>query len=192
MPSKVWQSGEELKAVDLNNYLQNQVVMTFADSTARTAAIPTPTVGMISYLTGTGYLEIFTDKTSPPSWRPPWSSAWGLTYNSAVTDKTLTSGYTFIHTNIPIQVPGRYYKVEFDTNISVGGGSATWFRFRFQNGASLDLIGEWAHNAGWGLRCLLHDYYVGAPSNNLGVICQADAPVTTNWARVRVFDMGPV
>lgn len=192
MPTKTWQSGEELKAADINQYLQNQVVMTFADAAARTAAIPSPTVGMVSYLTSTSAVEIFTDKTSPASWRPPWSAAWGVTYLATVVDKAMVSGYSFIHANIPVQIPGRYYKVEFETNFIVTGAQPSTQRFRFQNGVSLDLIGEWAQNNGWYMHCALTDFYVGSASNNLGIICNSDYGASTNWGRVRVIDMGPV
>ena len=50
MAYKTFANGFPLPASDLNNYLMNQSVIVFADSTARTAALPTPTEGMITYL----------------------------------------------------------------------------------------------------------------------------------------------
>jgi hypothetical protein len=47
MPTKVWVVGEEVLAADMNAYLQEQIVATFANAAARDAAIPTPKVGML-------------------------------------------------------------------------------------------------------------------------------------------------
>ena len=50
MPRKVFTAGEVLAAADVNDFLMNQMIMTFADSTARGSAIGTATAGMITYL----------------------------------------------------------------------------------------------------------------------------------------------
>lgn len=57
MAYKVFQNGYQLPASDLNNYLMNQSVMVFADSTARAAAISSPVEGMLSYLESTNSYE---------------------------------------------------------------------------------------------------------------------------------------
>ena len=62
MPRKVFTAGEILTAADVNTNLMDQAVMVFADSTARTAAIPTPVEGMVTYLEDVGGaqgLEVF-------------------------------------------------------------------------------------------------------------------------------------
>ena len=62
MPRKVFVAGEILTAADVNTNLMDQAVMVFADSTARTAAIPTPVEGMVTYLEDVGGaqgLEVF-------------------------------------------------------------------------------------------------------------------------------------
>lgn len=50
---KVWVANDVLAAADVNGYLMDQSVMYFASSTARTNAIGTPTVGMVSSIGGT-------------------------------------------------------------------------------------------------------------------------------------------
>ena len=50
MARKVFQNGYPLPASDLNTYLMDQAVQTFASATARTAAISTPSTGMVSWL----------------------------------------------------------------------------------------------------------------------------------------------
>lgn len=46
---KVW-TRETLSAADVQGYIQDQVVMTFASAAARATAVPAPTDGMQSYL----------------------------------------------------------------------------------------------------------------------------------------------
>jgi hypothetical protein len=59
MPRKVFAPGDVLAAADVNTYLMNQAVMTFADSAARTAALPTPSEGMVTYLNDTNKLSVY-------------------------------------------------------------------------------------------------------------------------------------
>jgi hypothetical protein len=56
---KTFVAGEVLTAQDVNDYLMDQTVMTFASSAARSSAIPTPTQGMISYQTDTDAIEAY-------------------------------------------------------------------------------------------------------------------------------------
>jgi len=57
---KVFTSGEILTAADVNSFLMDQSVMVFADSSARSSAIPSPSEGMISYLQDTDAVEKYT------------------------------------------------------------------------------------------------------------------------------------
>ena len=50
MPRKVFVAGEILTAADVNTNLMDQAVMVFDDAAARTAAIPSPIEGMVTYL----------------------------------------------------------------------------------------------------------------------------------------------
>ena len=56
---KVWSAGEVLTAADVNGYLADQVVMVFADSTARSSAIGTPSAGMMSYRADGTVVEVY-------------------------------------------------------------------------------------------------------------------------------------
>ena len=47
---KVWSTGDVVSAADFNTYVQEQIVGVFASSTARDAAISSPTEGMFAYL----------------------------------------------------------------------------------------------------------------------------------------------
>jgi hypothetical protein len=57
MPKKTFTAGEVLSASDVNTFLMDQSVMTFADSTARGSAIGTATEGMLTYLADTNAYE---------------------------------------------------------------------------------------------------------------------------------------
>ena len=56
---KEFTTGDVLTAADANGYLASQVVMVFADATARTAAITSPQEGMISYLKDTNATQYY-------------------------------------------------------------------------------------------------------------------------------------
>lgn len=59
MPYKVWAIGEETLATDFNDYVQEQVVATFPNAAARTAAIAAPNPGQVSWLNDTKRLEMW-------------------------------------------------------------------------------------------------------------------------------------
>jgi hypothetical protein len=67
MPRKVFDSGEVLSASNVNEFLMDQMVQTFAGTAARGSAIGTATEGMLTYLAdsntfeywnGTAYVEL--------------------------------------------------------------------------------------------------------------------------------------
>ena len=57
MAFKTFQNGFPLPASDLNNFLMRQSVITFANAAARTAAITSPSEGMLTYLEDTNAYE---------------------------------------------------------------------------------------------------------------------------------------
>jgi len=63
---KVFTAGEVLEASEVNGYLMDQAVMVFAGTAARTAAIGTPSEGMVTYLLDTNSLEVFNGATFDP------------------------------------------------------------------------------------------------------------------------------
>jgi hypothetical protein len=56
---KTFVAGDVLLAQDLNDYLMDQSVMNFGGSAARSSAIPTPTSGMVTYLTDQKRVEVY-------------------------------------------------------------------------------------------------------------------------------------
>jgi hypothetical protein len=85
---KLFVNGNTLSASDLNTYVQQQTVMVFADSTARTTALSgVVSAGMISYLTGTNSLETYNGS----AWVANGVGDVTLTGTQTLTNKTLTS-----------------------------------------------------------------------------------------------------
>jgi len=66
---KVFTAGEVLSATNVMEFLMDQSVMTFSGSAARGSAIGTATEGMVSYLTDTNKIEVFTTY-----WEQVWPS----------------------------------------------------------------------------------------------------------------------
>ena len=67
---KTFSVGEVLTATNVNTYLMQQTVMVFADASARSTAITSPSEGMVTYLSdsdtlwsysGSAWTEIVTD-----------------------------------------------------------------------------------------------------------------------------------
>jgi len=56
---KVFTSGEILTAADVNSFLMDQSVMVFADSSARSSAIPSPTEGMVTFREDQDVVEVY-------------------------------------------------------------------------------------------------------------------------------------
>jgi hypothetical protein len=74
---KVFTAGEVLSAANVMDFLMDQSVMTFSGSAARGSAIGTATEGMVSYLTDTNRIEVFTT-----FWEQVWPvSTFGGTIN---------------------------------------------------------------------------------------------------------------
>jgi len=69
---KVFTAGEVLSAANVMEFLMDQSVMTFSGSAARGSAIGTATEGMVSYLTDTNKIEVFTTY-----WEQVWPSIAG-------------------------------------------------------------------------------------------------------------------
>jgi hypothetical protein len=85
---KLFVNGNTLSASDLNTYVQQQTVMVFADSTARTTALSgVVSAGMISYLTGTNSLETYNGS----AWVANGVGDVTLTGTQTLTNKTLTA-----------------------------------------------------------------------------------------------------
>jgi hypothetical protein len=80
---KVFTAGEVLSAANVMDFLMDQSVMTFSGSAARGSAIGTATEGMVSYLTDTNRIEVFTTY---------WEQVWPLSSFSGTITSSQVSG----------------------------------------------------------------------------------------------------
>lgn len=60
MSYKVFVNGDTLPASEVNDYLMNQVVISFADSTARSASLPVPIEGQVTWMEDSNKYQYYT------------------------------------------------------------------------------------------------------------------------------------
>jgi hypothetical protein len=83
MSRKVFTAGEVLAAADVNSFLMDQTVMSFAGTAARGSAIPSPVEGMVTYLEDTDDISVYGGSS--------YTSALGLVLVSTTTFSATTS-----------------------------------------------------------------------------------------------------
>jgi len=83
---KTFTAGDVLTATDVNTYLMQQATQTYANSAARSSAVPTPSQGMVSYLSDGNIVETY----DGANWNPIDSSINVRTAGTA--DYTLAAG----------------------------------------------------------------------------------------------------
>lgn len=88
MPRKTFVAGTLATASDVNTYLMDQSVMTFATPAARNTAIPTPTEGMVTFQASNDHLTVY----NGTDWIP-YDTSW-TTYTPTINNVTLGSGST--------------------------------------------------------------------------------------------------
>jgi hypothetical protein len=106
-------AGEVLTASNINSFLMNQVVAIFADAAARTAAIPSPIKGNLTYLQDVDRVE----KWNGTAWTPV---AGGFTARSVITA-----------TNSSWPVPSLGFPIVKVTAVGGGGGGGGIFNASF-------------------------------------------------------------
>jgi hypothetical protein len=93
MPRKEFVAFTRLDASDVNSFLMDQSVMTFADSAARGSAIAVPNEGMVSYLEDSNLISIYDGS----NWKTSLGTTGGIVQvvQTVKTDTfTTTSGFT--------------------------------------------------------------------------------------------------
>ena len=106
-----------LTASDVNNYLMEQSVMSFASTGARDTQITSPEDGMVAYVGSNDSSEgLYTYNGT--SWRRPWNMPWGVvaTANSTAGSGSVTTTETVQQTSSSYTgLASRYYKATFTT-----------------------------------------------------------------------------
>jgi hypothetical protein len=121
MPSKVWVAGEEVLASDWNNYIQEQVVSTFSSAAARTAALPAPKNGQMTWLIDTKRLDVW----NGTAWAP--ASVGSRIAYEVTAGADVTTGQTVEVVSAPFTLAAtRLCRLETHAGYAiVGGGGAT-------------------------------------------------------------------
>jgi hypothetical protein len=123
MPRKVFTAGEVLAAADVNEFLQDQAVMTFAGTAARGSAIPTPVEGMVAYLNDSNSYESYTGA----AWVPMLQTGSWTSYTPTLANLTLGNGTL----NARYAVVGKtlffYFQLTLGSTSAVGSGPTISF-----------------------------------------------------------------
>ena len=128
-----------LTASDVNNYLMEQSVMSFASTGARDVQITAPEQGMVAYVRSGDSSEGFYTRNNT-SWRkgPGWNAPWGvmgsakITSATAATTATLVTGSSIDYS----QIQNRRYKYTVFGHAfwSVAGQASDLFACAITNG----------------------------------------------------------
>jgi hypothetical protein len=137
VPRKVFVAGEILTAADVNTNLMDQAVQRFADSAARTTAIPSPTEGMTSYLDDLNRIEVYTGAV--------WSAVGTVLQVASATKTdtfttTSTSPTTITGLSVSITPSSTSSKVLVMAQIVMGTGGSAYVGL--SGGGSADFRGD--------------------------------------------------
>jgi hypothetical protein len=98
MPRKVFDSFTRLDASDVNTFLMDQTVQSFAGTAARGSAITTPVEGMVTYLNDSNSVQVYDSATwntlAYESTAPTITSSTAVSYTVASSDTSKTLRFT--------------------------------------------------------------------------------------------------
>lgn len=117
MSRKVFTADEVLTAEDVNSFLMDQTVMSFAGTAARGSAIPAPVNGMTTYLEDTKDLRIYDGSA--------WLSPFGSTL---ITNQSFTSTTSLVVNDVFSSTYDAYQIVLTVTNAGAAGDPALQLR----------------------------------------------------------------
>ena len=133
---KSFTAASVLTASDVNNYLMEQSVMSFASTGARDVQVTAPEDGMVAYIRSNDADEgLYTYNGT--SWRkgPGWNAPWGYMGHGSASATVTTSGTTeatLVSTGSFTAVSNRYYLVTY-SGAFYGSVAADQFDMRVRN-----------------------------------------------------------
>lgn len=116
---RTFNAGEVLTAANVQNYLQDQAVMNFGGTAARSSAIPSPSDGMVTYNQTNDQIEAYNGTA--------WIGVGGLqliktqTIGTAVTSVQVTNAFSATYDNYRVLVTGGTSTGSGDMRYSLDG-----------------------------------------------------------------------
>jgi len=164
-----------LTASDVNNYLMEQSVMSFASTGARDATVTAPEDGMVAYIRSNDSSEgLYTYNGT--SWRkgPGWNAPWGV----AVAPVTNTSGPTFNSTTYadftslslsPSLVANRRYRLVMQAIMDNPAGVTSIGQLRFYDNTNALQLNQanYLLGSGWTTTCHFEHIYTATATGTI-------------------------
>jgi hypothetical protein len=176
MPRKEFDAFTRLDASDVNTFLMDQSVMSFAGTAARGSAIPSPVEGMTTFLEDSNALAIYDGSV----WKNSLKTTGGIlqVVTGTTSTQVATTSGTFVTTGLsasitPISTSSQIVIIANTTGLTPNNSTvATWTLFR---GTVADT------NLGNGSTGMIWIYTEAAASLRGSVACSAiDSPNTTS------------
>jgi hypothetical protein len=138
---RTFAASEVLTGSNVQNYLMEQSVMSFASTGARDAAVTSPEAGMVAYVRSNDSSEGLYHYTSASSWRkgPGWNAPWGsVGVAKATSDTTLsTSSQTSIGISATFTaITNRRYRISYACTLLASAASLQTCTFELWNASA--------------------------------------------------------
>jgi hypothetical protein len=117
---RTFATSEVLTGSNVQNYLMEQTVMSFASTGARDAALTSPETGMVAYVRSNDANEGFHTYSSASTWRkgPGWNAPWGFIQYAESTSNVSVKNGNILTSNISV-VNNRRYRITGQCNAFV-------------------------------------------------------------------------
>ena len=182
MSRKVFTAGEVLAAADVNSFLMDQTVMSFAGTAARGSAIPTPTIGMYTHLEDAPQRTEFWNGSA---WQAPAGltllrqEAIGTTVGSVVFNNIFSATYD----SYRVVIQGNSSSAFGFIRISMPSVNFRWAYWRagFFDSTRAGNLSESSMPVGWG-----HGPVGGAGGPLVATAFDINNPFQSTWTNVSV------
>jgi hypothetical protein len=145
-----FQTGEVLTAANVNDFLMEQAVMTFADATARTTALAgVLREGMLTYNLDTAQLEVYDGTAFVPAGAEPPAGIGSNVVQTVKTDTFTSSSATFEDVtglNVSITPTADTSKVLVIADVAIGNSLNSAVHIRILRGSTVIYVGDAASN----------------------------------------------
>jgi hypothetical protein len=192
MPRKVFEGFTPLDAEDVNEFLMDQSIMSFADSTARGSALPTPSDGMASWLQDSDSFTIYNGSSWQSLGFPPTLVFLGKETFSAVTSVSIDDVFSADYTNYKVILNALSATVDETSlrlRVRASGSDLTSTTYEF---GRYDVGAGGAEDPGTNNSVVQTSCIIGQLANNLGYGAQMDLydPFTLSNTRINQVGVG--